>query len=103
LNNNVAHRAGSLVGARTYSYPNHVARRWNRSLDGTCFWRFPGQAVVGRPLMRPTDHSQRIGVEETAMLFDAASRVDRSGFMEMACGASQHVIRELCGSAKSEI
>ncbi len=94
LNNNVLIVAGSLVGASGIILTQIMCEAMNRSLTNVLLGGF-GQTVAGPAADGPQIVVKEIGVEETAMLFDAASSVLIVPGYGMAVAQAQHVIREL--------
>ena len=94
LNNNVLIVAGSLVGASGIILTQIMCKAMNRSLTNVLLGGF-GQTVATGGQDGPAIVVKEIGVEETAMLFDAASSVLVVPGYGMAVAQAQHVIREL--------
>jgi H+-translocating NAD(P) transhydrogenase subunit beta len=94
LNNNVLIVAGSLVGASGIILTQIMCKAMNRSLINVLLGGF-GQTVATGGQDGPSIVIKEIGVEETAMLFDAVSSVIVVPGYGMAVAQAQHVIREL--------
>ncbi|WP_026969737.1 NAD(P)(+) transhydrogenase (Re/Si-specific) subunit beta [Algoriphagus terrigena] len=94
LSNNVLIVAGSLVGASGIILTQIMCKAMNRSLTNVLLGGF-GQTVATGGQDGPAIVVKEIGVEETAMLFDAASSVLVVPGYGMAVAQAQHVIREL--------
>lgn len=94
LNNNVLIVAGSLVGASGIILTQIMCKAMNRSLTNVLLGGF-GQTVNAAAEDGPAIVIKEVGVEEAAMLFDAASSVIVVPGYGMAVAQAQHVIREL--------
>ncbi|MBM3167648.1 MAG: NAD(P)(+) transhydrogenase (Re/Si-specific) subunit beta [Bacteroidetes bacterium] len=94
LNNNVLIVAGSLVGASGIILTQIMCKAMNRSLTNVLLGGF-GQTASGPGVDGPAVVIKEIGVEETAMLVDAASSIIVVPGYGMAVAQAQHVIREL--------
>jgi NAD(P) transhydrogenase subunit beta len=94
LNNNVLIVAGSLVGASGIILTQIMCKAMNRSLTNVLLGGF-GQTASGPGADGPAVVIKEIGVEETAMLVDAASSIIVVPGYGMAVAQAQHVIREL--------
>jgi NAD(P) transhydrogenase subunit beta len=94
LNNNVLIVAGSLVGASGIILTQIMCKAMNRSLTNVLLGGF-GQTPSAGPQDGPQIVIKEVGVEEAAMLFDAASSVIVVPGYGMAVAQAQHVIREL--------
>lgn len=94
LNNNVLIVAGSLVGASGIILTQIMCKAMNRSLTNVLLGGF-GQTVNAAAEDGPAVVVKEVGVEEAAMLFDAASSVIVVPGYGMAVAQAQHVIREL--------
>jgi len=94
LNNNVLIVAGSLVGASGIILTQIMCKAMNRSLTNVLLGGF-GQTASGPAADGPAVVIKEIGVEETAMLVDAASSIIVVPGYGMAVAQAQHVIREL--------
>jgi NAD(P) transhydrogenase subunit beta len=94
LNNNVLIVAGSLVGASGIILTQIMCKAMNRSLMNVLLGGF-GQTVNAAAEDGPAIVIKEVGVEEAAMLFDAASSVIVVPGYGMAVAQAQHVIREL--------
>ena len=94
LNNNVLIVSGALVGASGIILTQIMCKAMNRSLTNVLLGGF-GQTATKGAADGPEVVVKEVGVEEAAMLFDAATSVIVVPGYGMAVAQAQHVIREL--------
>lgn len=96
LNNNVLVISGALVGTSGIILTQIMCKAMNRSLMNVLLGGF-GQTNTGATAGGSASQItvKEIGVEETAMLFDAASSVIIVPGYGMAVAQAQHVVKEL--------
>lgn len=94
LQNNVLIITGALVGASGIILTQIMCKAMNRSLVNVLLGGF-GQGGGGAAVEAGDIVVKEIGVEETAMIFDAASNVIIVPGYGMAVAQAQHVVREL--------
>lgn len=95
LQNNVLIITGALVGASGIILTQIMCKAMNRSLVSVLLGGF-GQSGGGGAAQEAGDIVvKEIGVEETAMIFDAASNVIIVPGYGMAVAQAQHVVREM--------
>lgn len=94
LNNNVLIVSGALVGASGIILTQIMCKAMNRSLINVLLGGF-GQTASAAAADGEEMIVKEVGVEEAAMLFDAATSVIVVPGYGMAVAQAQHVIREL--------
>lgn len=94
LNNSVLIVSGALVGASGIILTQIMCKAMNRSLVSVLLGGF-GQTASGSTSDGPEIVVKEVGVEEAAMLFEAASSVIIVPGYGMAVAQAQHAIREL--------
>ncbi|MCR9065005.1 MAG: NAD(P)(+) transhydrogenase (Re/Si-specific) subunit beta [Cytophagales bacterium] len=94
LNNNVLIVSGALVGASGIILTQIMCKAMNRSLINVLLGGF-GQTASATAADGEEMIVKEVGVEEAAMLFDAATSVIVVPGYGMAVAQAQHVIREL--------
>lgn len=95
LNNQVLIITGALVGASGIILTQIMCKAMNRSLINVLLGGFGQTSSAGPGGGKSDIVVKEVGVEETAMIFDAASSVIVVPGYGMAVAQAQHVVREL--------